>query len=296
MADETAISEAAIHIARPAVQTAPLVFASPHSGRRYPPDFVRAAALDPETLRNSEDAFVDELFADAPRHGAPLLAALFPRAFVDVNRERYELDPAMFDAPLPAFANTRSARVASGLGTVARVVGDGQEIYRGKLSFAEIETRLERYYAPYHAALEALIGETRRTFGFAVVIDCHSMPSVGGPHDEDRGLARPDIVLGDRYGRSSAPALTALVESLLRAEGLRVAQNAPYAGGYTTQHYGKPEEGVSVVQIELNRGLYMTEATMAKSPGFDRLKALLDRFMVALAARDLAAPGLSHRR
>ncbi|NWG45573.1 MAG: N-formylglutamate amidohydrolase [Alphaproteobacteria bacterium] len=280
-----------IALVRPALPRAPLILASPHSGRAYPSRFVAASALDPLTLRRSEDAYVDELFAFAPALGVPLLSALFPRAYVDVNRERYELDPHMFDTPLPTFANTRSLRVAGGLGTIARVVSDGKEIYRHKLRFEEVEARLAECYEPYHDTLALLIAETRARFGVALVLDCHSMPSVGGLLDEDAGTARPDIVLGDRYGSSCAPAITRFVDEQLRALGFRTALNLPYAGGYTTEHYGRPADNVSVLQIEINRGLYMDEARLEKSDGFGALSGRLEELVRCLVRANLEVLG-----
>ncbi len=190
-----------VEVLAPVRQTVPFVYASPHSGSDYPADFVAASRLDPVTLRKSEDCFVDELFGAAPELGAPLLRALFPRAYCDPNREPYELDPAMFEDELPPHANTTSLRVAGGLGVIARVVSSGQEIYRDKLPYAEAERRIATLYRPYHGALADLLAATRARFGFAVLVDCHSMPSVGGPMDHDQGAIRPDIVLGDRFGR-----------------------------------------------------------------------------------------------
>lgn len=267
----------------PARQTVPLVFASPHSGRAYPSAFVASSRLDPDTLRRSEDSFVDELFASAPRLGAPLIAALFPRAFCDPNREPYELDPAMFSGPLPEHANVRSPRVAAGLGTIARVVASGAEIYREKLPVAEAERRIADFYRPYHARLRSLVDETRRQFGFSLLVDCHSMPSVGGPMDRDSGLSRVDVVLGDCFGAACAAVVTQTAEDTFRRLGYRVVRNTPYAGGFTTRHYGQPRHGSHALQIELNRALYMDEAAHAKTEGFARLAADLEAVMAALA-------------
>lgn len=277
-------------ILAPARQTAPLVFASPHSGDIYPTDFVARSRLDLRTLRRSEDSYVDELFSAAPACGAPLIRALFPRAYVDPNREPYELDPAMFDGPLPAFVNSNSSRVAAGLGTVARVVANGEAIYRGKLSFAEAEQRIANCYRPYHGALSELVSATATRFGCAMLIDCHSMPSVGGPMERDPGTGRVDIVLGDCHGVSCDPRLTDLAERVLRAEGLAVQRNAPYSGGFTTQHYGRPGEGVHTLQIEVNRALYMNEFTYERGTGFAALRRRLSRLVEALAAFDPSSP------
>ncbi|MCA1939365.1 MAG: N-formylglutamate amidohydrolase [Caenispirillum bisanense] len=263
----------------PERQTLPMVFASPHSGSAYPDDLLAASRLDANGLRRSEDCFVDELFADVPRLGAPLLKALFPRAYLDPNREPYELDPAMFAESLPAHVNTTSARVAAGLGTIARVVASGAEIYARKLSFAEAETRVQSLYRPYHAALRRLIDDTVARFGFCLLIDCHSMPSGSG---EGR-TPPPDIVLGDCFGISCARSVTVLAEDRLTALGYSVARNAPYAGGYTTRHYGRPEHGVHAMQIEINRRLYMDEDTFARHGGLARLRDDLRSLVESLA-------------
>ena len=216
------------------------------------------------TLRRSEDAFVDEIYAAAPNHGAPLLRALFPRAFVDPNRESYELDPAMFADPLPDYVNTKSPRVAAGLGTIARLVASGEEIYRHKLRFLDARHRIDAYYRPYHAALRRLLDETRWRFGACLLIDCHSMPSVGGPMDADAGSTRVDFILGDRHGTSCTPAVTDFAERAIESLGYVVARNDPYAGGFTTRHYGQPREAVHALQIEINRSLYMDERTIRR--------------------------------
>jgi N-formylglutamate amidohydrolase len=255
-------------LTRPARQTVPLVFASPHSGRLYPAAFVAAARLDPVALRRSEDGFVDELFAAAPEHGAPLLAATFPRVFCDVNREPWELDPGMFDGPLPAWVNTASPRVGAGLGTIARVVATGEAVYRHKLTFAEAEDRIRRTWQPYHAALAALIAETRAEFGYCLLIDCHSMPT-----HPAQAASPPDFVLGDAHGTACAPKATRLAEEALLQLGYRVRRNDPYAGGYVTRHYGRPREGVHALQVEIARPLYMDEQRIERLP---RMPALVD--------------------
>lgn len=294
MDQETRIdSDQAIEILAPAQQTAPVVFSSPHSGRHYPEAFLAAARLDERAIRRSEDSFVDELFAPAPHFGAPLLKALFPRAFVDPNREPFELDPAMFDGPLPAFVNRRSPRVAAGLGTIARVVANGAEIYTGKLSFAEAHARIERCYHPYHTALEDLIDTTRRLFNQCILIDCHSMPSIGGPMENDAGRRRQvDFVLGDAHGRSCSRALTIMAEETLRGMGYTVVRNAPYSGGFITRNYGNPNKGVHALQIEINRGLYMHEPTYSRTAGMieviDNMSRLIER-LVGLEPQALAA-------
>lgn len=267
----------------PLRQTVPLVFSSPHSGRDYPPDFVAASRLDAMALRRSEDSYVEELFAAAPRHGAPLLAARFPRAFCDPNREPYELDPAMFAGRLPEGANSRSPRVAAGLGTIAKVVASGAEIYAGRLPVSEIERRIGGYYRPYHDCLRDLVEQTRRNFGRVVLVDCHSMPAVGGPTDRDSGAARVDVVLGDCFGSAAAAPVVDCIEAAFGQRGYRVVRNTPYAGGFTTRHYGQPRQGCHAVQIELNRALYMNEGDHRRLPEFDRLASDLEGVIVALA-------------
>jgi N-formylglutamate amidohydrolase len=271
-------------IRAPADQSAPIVFTSPHSGAEYPPAFIAASRLDPRTLRRSEDAFVDELFAAAPALGVPLLAARFPRAFVDPNREPFELDPHMFFDALPSYVNDRSARVAAGLGTIARVVATGAEIYPDKLNFTEALQRIERYYRPFHAALARLIEETRQRFGLCILVDCHSMPSIGGPMDRDPGRSRVDFVLGDCNGQSCSPHLIGAVESHLEGLGFAVTRNMPYSGGFITRHYGRPDAGVEALQIEVNRGLYMDELLIERGPGLNGLQKSLTSLVETLAA------------
>ena len=274
----------AVEILAPRMQTAPLVLSSPHSGSDYSEDFLGASRLNAFDLRRSEDSFVNELFSLAPHHGVPLMHALFPRAYVDPNREAYELDPNMFQGDLPAYVKTRSDRVRAGFGTIARVVANGAEIYREKLHFADAAARIERYYEPYHATLRGLIDETRERFSFAILIDCHSMPSVGGPSDRDAGLRRTDIVLGDRFGTACAAEVTDHAEQTLLDLGFRVARNEPYAGAHTTSHYGRPAEGVHTLQVEINRALYMEEARFARSHGHGELTERLGEFVRGMAA------------
>jgi N-formylglutamate amidohydrolase len=249
----------------PAARSLPLVVASPHSGSDYPPDFLAASRLDPLALRRSEDSFVDELFAAAPRLGAPLLAARFPRAYVDVNREAYELDPAMFCEPLPGFVNAASPRVRMGLGTIARIVASGEEIYARKLRFAEATQRIGSLYHPYHQALRRLVEATAAAFGGCLLIDCHSMPSAAG---SSCGRDGADIVLGDCHGAACAPQITEAAVSFLVERGFVVAINTPYAGGFTTGFYGRPRAHRHALQIEINRALYMDERSYRRKPRF----------------------------
>lgn len=252
----------------------PFVFCSPHSGQIYPERFLASSRLTADAIRKSEDSFVDDLFGNVTALGAPLISARFPRAYLDLNREPYELDPLLFTEPLPDHANTKSVRVMSGLGTVARVVADSEAIYRKPLKLAVAYERIARLYRPFHQALSALLDAKRHTFGHAILIDCHSMPS--GPHPGG-GLERPDIILGDRFGMSCRAELTLAVQRALQAEGFDVVLNRPYAGGYITEHYGKPSAGVDALQIEINRALYMNELRFERTRGFANVQASLDR-------------------
>ncbi len=280
--------EPPIEVVQPAQPSAPLVFSSPHSGNFYPPAFVAASRLDPLMLRRSEDAFVDELFAAAPPAGAPLLKARFPRAFIDPNREPYELDPGMFAGTLPSWVNRSSVRVGAGLGTIARVVANGAEIYRGKLDFAEAEARIEALYRPYHNALSALMDTTAARFGGALLIDCHSMPAVGGPMDRDPGKRRVDFVLGDAHGTSCSRRIIDWTETQFRELGYSVARNDPFAGGFITRHYGRPANRRHALQIEINRRLYMDEDKIDRSANFQTLAGHLSVFVQRAAAEAAA--------
>jgi N-formylglutamate amidohydrolase len=274
----------------PAEQTAPFVVCSPHSGRVYPPLFLQQSRLDPLTLRKSEDCYVDELFAHVAGLGAPLIAAHFPRAFLDVNREPYELDPELFSDPLPDFANSQSVRVAGGLGTIARIVADGEEIYKSRLTLTAALERIEQLYTPFHATLGDLLEKTRRRFGYAILLDCHSMPSASMTQTPG---ARPDFVLGDRFGASCDGKLTRFVKDALTRLGYAAQTNRPYAGGFITEHYGRPTRGIHALQIEINRGLYLDESTLAVTPGFQRLQ----RGLASVSTRLFAEfPALVERR
>ena len=268
---------------RPARQTVPFLFASPHSGRFYPASLLQRSRLDPTSLRRSEDAFVDELFAGVVGLGAPLLAAHFPRAYLDVNRSMAELDAGMFDSPLAVPVDMPSSpRVVAGLGVIPRIVRDGAEIYHDKLDSGEADARLSRLYKPYHRALSDLMEETRVKFGVAVLIDCHSMPSA---------LSVPDIVLGDRYGASAAAQLTARAEAAFAREGFSVTRNTPYAGGHTTTLYGRVAENCHALQIEVNRALYLDEDRVAKKLSFENVRIRLMRAMKNLTAIPLSQLG-----
>jgi N-formylglutamate deformylase len=200
--------------------------------------------------------------------GHPVVRAHFPRCYVDVNREPYELDPRMFEGRLPSFANTRSMRVAGGLGTVARVVGDAQEIYDQRITVAEAMRRIDGLYKPYHRTLRRLFMRLQRDFGAAILIDCHSMPSGTGGRDD---RPRADLVLGDRYGTSCVGVVPETIEECMRGFGYAVSRNKPYAGGFITEHYGNPIAGLHAIQLEINRALYMDERRYERSAAFAKL-------------------------
>jgi N-formylglutamate amidohydrolase len=257
----------------PLHRAGPFVFCSPHSGRIYTSAFLERARLDAHTLRKSEDCYVDELLQGVVALGAPLIAARFPRAYVDVNREPYELDPDLFEGPLPPFANTQSVRVVGGLGTIARIVADAEEIYRCRMPVGVALERIDRLYKPFHAALTSLVEETHRAFGMAILIDCHSMPSAPAGQPSQ---SRPDFVLGDRFGASCDIKLTRLLQEALVRQGFDVHIDRPYAGGFITESYGRPGRGFHALQIEINRALYLNEMTLERTAGFQRLKTSLE--------------------
>ncbi len=273
----------AYDVVEPARLSAPLVSASPHSGRLYPAEMTDRSRLDFEAIRRSEDAWVDDLAGAAPAHGWPLIAARYARAYVDLNRAPYELDVAMFDGR-PAQPCTRTPRAAAGLGSAPLVVGEGAPIYAQRLHFTEVEARLARVHAPYHAELERLLARAEAAFGCAVLLDWHSMPSAAAP-----GPDAPDVVIGDLHGRACAPKIAALVEGAFKALGYATARNRPYAGGYGTERHGRPRARRHALQIELRRDLYLREPTRERSAGFARLKADLGTVCAALAGADWAA-------
>ncbi|MBC7577782.1 MAG: N-formylglutamate amidohydrolase [Tardiphaga sp.] len=275
-------------IVEPAQWRAPIIFNSPHSGSVYPAEFLSASRIDVVALRRSEDSFMDELIVGLSDRGFPVMRVHFPRSYVDVNREPYELDPRMFTGRLPSFANTRSMRVAGGLGTIPRVVGDGQEIYRERLDVDDALARIETLYKPYHRGLRRLINKAHQAFGTAIVVDCHSMPSIGISRDEPR---RPDVVIGDRYGTSCAGVLVEVVESTFGRLGYSLGRNKPYAGGFITEHYGNPASGLHAVQIELNRAIYMDERRRERTARFDQIAADFTVLADALAAVPLTELG-----
>ncbi len=265
----------AFELMMPGRFSGPFLFGSPHSGRSYPRPFLELSKLDALTLRKSEDFHVDILFGGVTNMGAALLRAMFPRAYLDVNREPYELDPKMFAQALPPFANTGSLRVAGGLGTVARIVADSHEIYHEPLNVSDAIQRIEQLYMPYHRAMDQCLKAMHRAFGAAILIDCHSMPSMAL---QDDVLIRPDFIVGDRYGTSCDGALSDIAQSLLEDMGYNVQRNKPYAGGFITERYGDPANGFHALQVEVNRGLYMDEEKMLQAPAFKRIKEDLEKF------------------
>jgi N-formylglutamate amidohydrolase len=271
----------AFTLTEPDGRVMPVIVDVPHAGRVYPPAFVANARLNAHMLRRSEDAYVDLIFDTAPKLGAALLCAQFPRAFLDVNREPYELDPKMFDGRLPGFANTRSLRVAGGLGTVPRIVGDGQDIYRGRIPVEDALARIDALYRPYHHVLRRLVQGTRQVFGGCVLVDAHSMPSIALERED---YARADIILGDRYGTSAAPWIMDELEEAFHIAGFTTARNRPYAGGFITESYGTPNAGLHSVQIEINRALYMDERSLQPHSGFEPLRAAMGEVMARCIA------------
>ena len=268
-----------IEIIRPKIQTIPFIFTSPHSGTNYTSEFIKGSALDALYLRKSEDSFIDELFDHAPKSGAPLLRAVYPRAYIDLNREAYELDPTMFEDALPDFVITASPRISAGLGTIPKIVSSGYEIYNTKLKFKDAKERINRYYFPYHTALKNLISNTKDKFNRCFLIDCHSMPSKGNKILNSQHNKSADIVIGNQYGKSCSNQLTDFIQNYFENEGLIVYRNDPYAGGFTTRHYGVPKFKVHAIQIEINRALYMNESLFTRSTGFKELKTIISNLI-----------------
>ncbi len=281
------MSQSAYSLYLPVRRTTSAIFASPHSGRDYPPAFLHASVLDERTIRSSEDAFVDRLLESVPQLGAPLLAARAPRAFLDLNRAADELDPAVIEG---ARTVAHNPRVASGLGVIPRVVAGGRAIYSGKLTLGEARSRIGHWWHPYHERLRALLDESRALFGGAVLFDIHSMPHEAMDGHSGRSSRRPEIVVGDRYGAAAAADMTAAVETAFRARGFRVARNAPFAGAYIAQAYGRPGINQHVIQIEMDRALYMNERTVEPSADFIAFRATLATVLADLADLGRAQP------
>ena len=283
-----AVYPKAFALIEPENRATSVVFASPHSGRNYPPAFLERTILDQFEVRSSEDAFVDQLFSTVPDYGAPLLMACAPRAFLDLNRGPDELDPALIEG---VRRMSHNPRVASGLGVIPRVVSNGRLIYRGKLTLAEAHGRLSDYWRPYHDQLQALLDQSLTRFQEAILIDCHSMPHEALENVGPPGTLRPHIVLGDRFGAAAAGSVVEKVEAAFSRAGFRVARNMPFAGAYITQHYGRPTRRQHAVQVEIDRSLYMDEKTLQPHAGYDDFVATLNG-----AIADIAAIGWSDRR
>jgi len=262
-----------------------VVFASPHSGRNYSWAFLRKTVLDEMAIRSSEDAFVDLLFADVPSFGAPLLLAKTPRSFVDLNRNSDELDPALIDG---VRQTSHNPRIASGLGVIPRVVSNGRSIYRGKISRMDVETRLTAHWKPYHRTLETLMAQSHQMYGEAILIDCHSMPHEAIKGSTRRGIPKAEIVLGDRFGAAASSDVVDRIEAAFARAGLKVARNAPFAGAYITQHYGRPSRRQHVVQVEIDRSLYMNETMIRPNGNFHSFQNLISSI-----AREIAQIGTS---
>lgn len=264
-----------------------VVFASPHSSRDYPADLLERSVLDLTTLRSSEDAYVDDLVADGPRFGAPLLLGGVPRAYVDFNRASCELDPALIaDIPVQAL----NPRIASGLGVIPRVVTGARAIYRGKLPLALAQARIAHFWHPYHAALKQLLADQRSRFGQAILFDMHSMPHEAVIGFGRRGQPAPQVVLGNRFGASCSAALMDQVEAVFTSAGLRVSRNTPFAGAFVAQHYGRPAQKQHVVQIEIDRALYLDEARVRPAPGYGVFRQRMAEITAGLAAIGRAQP------
>jgi N-formylglutamate amidohydrolase len=270
------MSDPAFTIARPQRRDTPVVVSSPHSGRDYPAAFLAASVLDQHTIRSSEDAWVDQLFSMVPLMGAPLIAARVPRAYIDLNRAPEELDPALIDG-VPRSGH--NPRVSSGLGVIPRVVANGRAIYRGKLPLAEAEARIARYWIPYHGALRRLLDESHQRFGKAILIDAHSMPHEAIEAHCRPGQPKPEVVLGDRFGAAAGREVVDRVEAAFVSAGLRVVRNSPFAGAYIAQCYGRPSRRQHVVQVEIDRALYMDEATLTLRPDFAEFADLMGQVM-----------------
>ena len=274
------MTAAAYRLIQPARQETSVIFSSPHSGRDYSAEFMAASQLGLAQLRSSEDAYVDRLFARAPLFGAPFLCALSPRAFVDLNRAPDEFDPAVIegiDRP------PHNPRISSGLGVIPRVVAGGRAIYSGKISVAEAKARLTRHWHPYHDALEQLLEQTHRSFGEAILIDCHSMPHEAIVAHARPGLPKPEVVLGDRFGAAAAPEVTDQIEAAFQQAGFRVVRNSPFAGAYIAQHYGRPLSRKHVVQVEIDRALYLDEARVEPGANYSAFCVRLNRVVAQIA-------------
>lgn len=264
----------------PEVQTSSMVFASPHSGRFYSREFLRRSVLDDVQIRSSEDAFMDQLIAPATQFGVPILTATIPRAYLDLNRACDELDPAVVQG---VRRRGHNPRIASGLGVIPRVVANGRAIYSGKITLEEANTRIDRYWRPYHDRLGDLMAQTKQSFGRAVLVDFHSMPHEAVRAMTHSGLSRPEVVLGDRFGAAAHGDIVERIETIFLEAGLKVSRNTPFAGAYITQAYGHPSRGRHAVQVEIDRGLYMNEQHIRPNGNFDSFSKLMARIVEQIA-------------
>jgi N-formylglutamate amidohydrolase len=272
---------------RPRVVSNPVVFSSPHSGRNYPAELLARSTLDRRTIRSSEDAFVDRLFSAAPDFGSPFLVALVPRAYIDLNRAPDELDPALIEG---VSRSAHNPRIGSGLGVIPRVVAGAKAIYSGKLPLAEAEARIANCWHPYHSALRSLIDDTHRQFGSAILVDCHSMPHEAIEAHARPRLPKPEIVLGDRFGAAASRDVVDRIEAAFASAGLRVARNTPFAGAYIAQAYGRPSRNCHVVQIEIDRALYMDEAKVEPRPDFPAFRDLITGVIAEITGTSQSLP------
>ena len=267
-------------IVEPDSLTSGVVFALPHSGRDYGVSFLNQSILDEISIRSSEDAFLDQLIDGIEKYGAPKIIANAPRAFIDLNRSTDELDPALISG---IKNNVRNPRISSGLGVIPRVVSHGKEIYRGKLSLEQAQSRIEYYWKPYHKDLSILLTRAQSIYGQSLLIDMHSMP-----HEavaiQSSFIKAPEIVVGDRFGMSSDPEFTNLIVSILKHHGFRVAKNTPFAGAFITKHHGKIKERTHAIQLEIDRSLYMNEVQISPNSGFDKLKSRLFPALIQISS------------
>lgn len=274
------MQNAAYVLDMPENRTSCAVFSSPHSGRDYPDALLKRSVLNPSVIRSSEDAFVDQLFASAAEFGAPLIKAAMPRAYLDLNRSAEELDPALISG---ARRHGHNPRVASGLGVIPRVVANGRAIYRGKLTMDEARLRIDTYWRPYHSRLKSLLAESHDKFGRAILVDCHSMPHEAVAMASAARSKRPEIVLGDRFGASASADIVDRIEAAFASAGLNVARNAPFAGAYVTQTYGRPGRHQHAVQIEIDRALYMDEEKIAPNANFMAFSKVLRQVIAEIS-------------
>ena len=267
-------------IVEPATLTSGVVFALPHSGRDYGVSFLNQSILDSISIRSSEDAFLDQLIDGIEKYGAPKIVANAPRAFIDLNRSTDELDPALISG---IKNNMRNPRISSGLGVIPRVVSHGKEIYRGKLSLEQAQSRIEYYWKPYHKDLSTLLKRAQSIYGQSLLIDMHSMPHEA-VSTQSSFISAPEIVVGDRFGMSSDPEFTNLIVSILKQHGFRVAKNTPFAGAFITKHHGKIKERTHAIQLEIDRSLYMDEERISPNSGFEKLKSQLFPALIQISS------------